>query len=813
LLILLFTHGKKWYRGVPVGTCYLSLTVAPFLKPISPLLSAMAGPKDKIELICDVGELVHMFKSTDSLTDFLRQVVHVVAFHMQAAVCSIYLFDERNSTLVLVANQGLSAEAVGNTRLKITEGITGAAFKERRIICEGRARLSPYWKAVPGINEEHYESFMAVPIMRGLERVGVLVIQDPQPDYFTARDTKAFQAIAVQLATVIQNAELILGAQGRLLGEIESEAAPRVKVFIKGTSPVPGVVEGRILCMTGKAATSLTAPDETSVHPHQLERFDAALERTEEQLNRLQIEMDSGMGDVASLIFSAHLLILMDDSFSGAMREKIREGQSAQQAIVEVVNQYLVFFASSENPRMREKVYDVKDLGHRLLGNLQDSTSPEVDYEGCILVADELLPSEMVKFAAQKAEAVAVMHGAQAAHITILARSLQMPLLFADPDELLEVPDGTPVIFDATAGMLYLNPDAGIRAQYASALREREHHRRGPRDDIKETTHTADGTRVRLMANVNLLNDARVALDFKAEGIGLYRSEFPFIVRNTFPSEEEQVHIYRRLFTAMDGREVVLRTLDVGGDKYLPYHEIGRENNPFLGLRAIRFTLSNPEVMLTQLRAMLRAAAGYSVRIMFPFVSSLDDLRAARRLVNRALEELRKENVDHQPAPQIGIMVEVPACLEVLPEIAQEADFLSVGTNDLIQYLLAVDRTNDRVSCFYVAHHPSVLRALKRIADAGVRASCPVSVCGDMASDSVLCWFLAGIGIQTFSMDPRMIPRVQRSLASGTINEMKAFASSLLAAGTVAETTGLVKDLNARLSGSSARNDENPLAG
>lgn len=760
----------------------------------------MAGKKDNIELICDVGELVHLFRSTNNLSDFLAQVVRVVAFHMRAAVCSIYFYDDRSEHLVMVANQGLSPDAVGRTRLHITEGITGNAFKERRIINEGRSRLSPYWKAIPNINEEHYESFLAVPIMRGLERIGVLVIQDPQPDYFTPRDTRALHAISLQLATAIQNANEILGVQGRMPESLESprENAPKI-TFIKGKSPVAGVVEGEIVHITGKSGNGFEPPLYEPVKPEDLARFDRALQRTLDQLDTLQVEMEEAMGDIASLIFTAHLLILKDDAFSGEIRRKIEGGEGLRRAICEVVNQYIRIFSSSSNPRTQEKIYDIKDLGHRLMANLLDEADTESDYHNTIIVTDELLPSELVKLAAQKAQAVCIVNGAQAAHISILARSLEMPILFAENEGLLQVADRTPAILDGTAGIIFFHPDEGIRLQYSEAIRERRelNHDAGAR--LHEETWTQDRERIHILANVNLLNDARVARSFKAEGIGLYRSEFPFIVRNTFPSEEEQVHIYQRLFQAMEGREVILRTLDVGGDKYLPYHEIGRENNPFLGLRAIRFTLGNPEIMISQVRAMLRAAGDSPVSIMFPFVSSLDDFRACRRLVDRSLEELSREDIPYQPKPKLGIMVEVPSCLEVLPEIAEEAHFLCIGTNDLIQYLLAVDRTNEKVSPFYVAHHPSVLRAIHRVSQVGLQSQCPVSVCGDMASDPALSWFLAGIGVRSLSMDPRQIGRVQKALESGTLKEMVAFAEEMLKAATIAKTTELVKDLQLRL--------------
>jgi phosphotransferase system enzyme I (PtsP) len=368
--------------------------------------------------------------------------------------------------------------------------------------------------------------------------------------------------------------------------------------------------------------------------------------------------------------------------------------------------------------------------------------------------------------------------------MAILARSLGIPLVFAKDSSLASAPESVPVLIDAAQGTIYLNPAAEVMDQYREYL-----DTRGKMSDAIATaaseTWTEDGRRVHLQANLNLLSELEIVHAVKAEGIGLYRSEFPYIVRNDFPSEEELFRIYRRIVEAMEGREVVFRTLDVGGDKMLSYFPSVSEANPFLGLRAIRFSLRHREIFDQQLRALLRAGAGAELSIMFPLVSSVDDFLAARRAVRECIEELENERMECNASPRLGIMVELPAAVELADAFAAEADFLCIGTNDLIQYMLAADRTNQQISEYYVPHHPAVLRALKRVATAAAAAGKPVSLCGELATDHRLVPYLLGIGITKLSMDARRIPEVQRLVSSLQITAAEEFADRLLRLPTV----------------------------
>jgi phosphotransferase system enzyme I (PtsP) len=413
------------------------------------------------------------------------------------------------------------------------------------------------------------------------------------------------------------------------------------------------------------------------------------------------------------------------------------------------------------------------------------------DYEGSIIIAREILPSQLFKLASQRAAGMILLSGNLTSHVSILARSLRIPTLLIDDPMLLERGEGLSLILDAVQGNLLINPDAEVLASYRTLIEERQ-RLEALEPTVHPSTRTRDGTPVRLYANINLLSDLRQAKRLKAEGIGLYRSEIPFIVRDSFPSEEEQYRIYRRLVEEMEGHSVTLRTLDIGGDKMLSYMPNANEANPFLGLRAIRFSLRNRAVFAQQLKAMLRAGAGANIRIMFPLISSVDEYLHACDVVRSCVKELADEGIPHNAKPALGMMIELPSAVELIEELCYEADFVSIGTNDLIQYLLAVDRTNELISDLYLPYHPAVLRALFKIGDAARRHGIDVSVCGDLATDLRLIPFLLGCGIHTLSIDARYIPAVQKVIENTDMAQARKGALDLLKLSRISEVAAFL---------------------
>lgn len=741
--------------------------------------------KDTVSLICDIGELAGLFEKSTSLGDFLQTAVSIVAYHMRAAVCSVYLYDEKTQQLVLTATQGLSPDSVGKVTLKLGEGLVGIALKELRPIREGTASRNPLFKFIPGINEEKYQAFLAVPILRGLTRIGVLVVQDPVQDYFDENDAKALQAIGAQLSTVIENAKLLISIH-QMQSEPVSESASGEQDlrFVRGTPASGGFCIGRPMILGDLDESFLT--ESHALSNCTLDDFRKALARTEQQLEELQRQMEERLADVASMIFSAHLLIVKDPKFSGEMVNLIQQGASPQVAIGKVLKHYIDIFSQSKNPRLREKVQDVKDLGRRLFRNLAGGTEDSVDYKGRILVAGEVLPSDILKLAAQRVEGLLMVSGGATSHVAILARSLQLPMVICDDRRLFDTPADAMLLIDGDQGNIYINPNedviASFRALAASRVEALAHAA-----NMKDETFTKDGCRVSVLANINMISELQIARAMKAEGVGLYRSEFPFIIRNDFPSEEEQYRVYRKLLEIMETRPVVFRTLDVGGDKMLSYFPNVNEANPFLGLRAIRFSLRYRDIFTQQLRALLRAGVDARLRIMFPLISSVDDFVEAREVVHDCIKRLGEEKIPHNAKPELGVMIELPSAVEVADELAAEADFLSIGSNDLVQYVLAVDRTNEHISDLYLTHHPAVLRAMNRVSEAAQRHKKPLSLCGEMACDPKLLPFLLGIGIHQLSVDVRQMPMLQKTIGETSMAHARKRAMELLKIGRVSE--------------------------
>ncbi len=746
--------------------------------------------RDHTKLICDVGELSGLFTDTKTLEAFLQKIVEMISEHMQSEVCSIYLYYEDADQLVLKATKGLHPSSVGQVTMKLGEGLTGLALRELKAICERNASSKPNFKYFPEIGEEKFESFLAVPIVRGQTKIGVMVIQNSQKNYFKENDIKAFKAVTSQLANTIETAKLLMSFNERRTEDQKEKRPPKSELkFIKGRVGSSGFAFAKSVVMAHDPNIILSSHQKFD--PFSLEDFYRAVTSTEKQLEDFQKQIEERLSDVASLIFTAQILMLKDKSFIDAMVELINQGMNPPLAIVSVVKSYVDMFAKISNPFLREKNQDVRDIGTRLLKNLTGVGEKMGGYEGRIVIAEELFPSDALKLSSQKVAGMILLSGGVSSHLSILARSLGVPLIISDTPELLDLPDDTDILLDAEQGNIYINPANNI----VKTFMEKESARRAMfqlKDSVTPVTHTKDGVQIKLLANINLLGDVPLAREFKAEGIGLYRTEFPFIVRSDFPLEEEQYIIYKKLVESMLGCEITFRTLDIGGDKVLSYYYHGKEENPFLGIRSIRFSLKHKDVFSQQLRAILRAGYQADLRIMFPMISSLDEFLEAKEMVTESIASLHKEKVPCHPRPAIGMMVELPCVLEIIDDLAREADFFSIGTNDFIQYMLAVDRTNEKVAEFYLSHHPSILRAFKRIVHAANFFKKEVSICGDMAHDERYIGYFLGIGITRFSLDPRYLPKIQKAISQVEVHKARKEVEVLLGKAKIKEVAELL---------------------
>ena len=741
-----------------------------------------------LHLLCDVSELIALLTVSEDIENFLQRTVDMVARHMDADVCSIYLYDEKSEELVLRATIGLNPSAIGHVRMKIGEGLVGITLAELEPLNEGLASRHPSSEYFEEIGEEPFDSFLAVPIRRGTELIGVLVVQHKDRDYFNDVDVMVMRGIASQLAGAIGSARLLIESNLQKKDQTLEFSEEQTVKFAKGKMAAGGQAFAPSIVFEKSHAGLLDEHqdecDEES--KHSLADFHRAVQATAEQLKEYQERFARRLPESAALIFSAHLMILKDVRFYHEMEKKISEGVPPAAAIRSVARHYTELFSSSAHAHIQEKANDVKDLAGRILKNLvhKDEIDP-TSRRDRIVIARDLYPSDVLRLASEGVKGIILVSGGATSHVAILARSLQIPLMITDEPLLLLLPEDTLVIMDAENGNIYVKPSEEVVKEYQSkekALLAQEITSK----DIFPETYSRDGFRIRLLANINLLRDLKFAHEMKAEGIGLYRSEFPFLIRSAVPSEQEQFLVYKQLFGEMPGKDITIRTLDIGGDKLLAYQDLKGETNPDLGLRAIRFSLHYRDIFHQQLRAILRAAVGAKkVQIMFPFISSLDEFFEARQAVYECMRSLERENLIYHQQPLIGVLVELPSIVEIIDELAAEVDFLSIGTNDFVQYLLAVDRTNEKVVHYYQPYHPAVLRSLAKIVKAANKQNKKISVCGELAHEKDFIPFFLGIGVRMLSVYPKFLPSVQNIISNLKICEAEEYTQRLLSEVTI----------------------------
>ncbi len=644
-------------------------------------------------LLCDMGDITALISDPSDINHFLKQTVNLVARHFRADVCSVYLYEEVSNDLVLKATKGLNTAAVNRIRLKPGEGLVGHAFQKTTVICDGDVKENPRFKYFEEADEDDYNSLLAMPIQRGVEKIGVLVVQKRETGCFHYFDQQAIQAVAAQLAGALENIRLLM--QLRQSSDPGSTAAEQV-TFLKGTPASEGIAYGPASVIR-RQRSLLTRTQRAREKVFAVTDLEKAVERTARQLRSLQSGFEERLPESASLIFTAHFMMLKDQSFTGEMITRSKNGEHPADAVEAVAGQYMDIFAGSSHAYMREKALDVEDLALRIIDNLS-AEGEDIFFRKRIIVAADLFPSDILKLASGDAMGFVLVGGGVASHVAILSRSLRIPLVFTDEQTLMNIEEGTPLLIDADLGNIYIAPDEATVTLFATQ-RETRKSVSAKADWMSETTATRDEERITLLANVNLLSEVPLAVQLKAEGIGLYRTEFPFLIRATFPSEEEQYVIYRNLFESMADKIVTIRTLDAGGDKALAYSDSPPEENPELGLRSIRFSLQHRDVFESQLRAVLRAAVDApSARIMFPLISSLDELKEAKSVVTSCMEGLDREGIAFNREVKVGMMIELPSVLGTIEAFAAEADFFSIGTNDFVQYMLAADRTNKMVA-------------------------------------------------------------------------------------------------------------------
>jgi phosphotransferase system enzyme I (PtsP) len=756
---------------------------------------------------------------SEDLHETLQRIVEVIAKRTNTDVCSIYLLEPRVQRLTLRATTGLERSAVGKVAMSVGEGLTGMVIEKLDLVMVVDAMSHPRYKFFPETGEERYHSFLGVPVLERGTPLGVLVVQTLRRRKFSSTEIRLLRAIAAQVAGVLVQARLLddlrkeqersesrrlmLAATKRLHdfeNRIEAgEGPPRRKRRegrLNGLPAAPGFGRGRAHLLQPAVTFELLEERRTDDVAAERLRFQRAVAESMRELETLKARLARRLPEFDAAIIDMHRMMLEDRGFTGKVEGHIKSGVTAETALKHVVEEYLERFGAMRDEYLSERAADVKDVGLRVLRNLLGVEEPERTLErDSVLVAEDITLSDLGLIDHEHLNGIVLMTGGVTSHASILAKSFEIPTVVgARPAAGEELHEGDQVLVDGNSGVVFVNPPPEVVREYDRLDREYRAFNRELEPLRGLPAETTDGRRVNLFANIGLIGDLLFVHRHGADGIGLYRTEFPFLTYRDFPDEEEQVQLYARAVRGMEGKPVTIRTLDIGADKYPPYLNLAREENPFLGWRSIRISLEMPELFKTQVRAILRVGTLGRVRLLLPMISGLEEIRRSKELIEEAKDELRRQGTDFDPSVPLGMMVEVPSAVALASHLIREVDFFSIGTNDLIQYLLAVDRNNSRVATLYEPLHPAVLQAIHDTVQAARGAGKWVGMCGEMASDPLCTIVLLGLGLDDLSMGPFFIPVVKRIIRSVPYAAVRALARDVLGLATVKEVKGYLFD-------------------
>ncbi len=686
----------------------------------------------------------------------LDRLVAMVAATMVADVCSIYL--TRGAVHELFATQGLEATAVHRTRLKIGEGLVGLVAETAQPLNIADAPHHERFSYRPETGEDPFNSFLGVPIVRSERTFGVLVVQNRVQRVYGEDEVEALQTIAMVLAEMVAS-----GAFGDLTGLADVEIRPSRPELLAGRAFSDGLAIGTAVLHEPHAPLGRVIADDPVKEE---QRLDLALTQVRGALSEM-IDGDPGrISGVSREVLETFLMLAADPSWETKLKHGVRAGLSADAAVERVRGEHRAKFNAARDPYLRERLHDLEDLDNRLLRALAgvDGAGSQSMPPDAILIARELGPAELLDYGAERLKGVALEEGANTAHAAIVARALGVPMVGMLHGLLSRVEAGDAVVLDGERGELRLRPEPQIVSAYRQRINLRS-ARAAEFARLRDTPAvTVDGERVTLLLNAGLALDVHHLDEAGAEGIGLFRTEFQFMVSETLPRLESQTLLYRDVLETAGERPVTFRTLDLGGDKVLPYVAAEREENPALGWRAVRIGLDRPALLRYQLRALISAAAGRRLRVMFPLVTTITEFEAARALVDRELEWARKHGRAGPAQIEVGVMVEAPALAWAIPDLQGRADFLSIGTNDLMQYFFAADRGNARVSERYDILSAPALRFLKRIREDADAAGLQISICGEAAGHPLEAIAFTALGFRRLSMPASGVGPVKRML-------------------------------------------------
>jgi len=692
-----------------------------------------------------------------SAQERLDKVVVLIAANMVAEVCSVYVL-RVDGTLELYATEGLKREAVHQTVLRTDEGLVGLVASEASAVNLSEAHTHPAFAYRPETGEEIYHSFLGVPVLRAGNTLGVLVVQNRAHRTYSEEEVEALQTTAMVLAEMIASGEL------SALAPPGAEPAARRPLHLKGITLNDGIALGHVVLHEPRVVVTNVIADDV---PKERARLDAALAKLRADLDAMLERGEVAEGGEHREVLEAYRMFAYDRGWTHRLEEAVLTGLTAEAAVERVQSDTRARMLRQTDPYLRERLHDLEDLAHRLMRQLmgqEHAPARESLPDNAIIVARSMGPAALLDYDRKKLRGLVLEEGGPNSHVAIVARAIGIPAVGEIANATGVVDPADAIIVDGITGEVHLRPSEDMEAAYVERVRLRARRQQQYLALRERPCVTKDGEAVTLMLNAGLVVDLPHITETGAAGIGLFRTELQFMVASSMPRVSEQQSLYRSVLDAAGGLPVVFRTLDIGGDKILPYMRNVAEENPALGWRAIRLGLDRPGLLRSQVRALLRAAAGRELKLMFPMVAAVHEFDEGKTLVERELTHLRRHGHRLPDRVEIGTMVEVPALLYQLDELLERVDFLSVGSNDLMQFLYAVDRGNARVADRFDTLSRPVLAALKAIVDKGRAYGKPVTLCGELASKPIGALALVALGYRSLSLSPSAIGPVKALL-------------------------------------------------
>lgn len=696
----------------------------------------------------------------------LDAIVHDISSNMGSDVCSVYVL-RSDDILELYASKGLNREAVHKSSLRVGQGLVGTIAASARNLTLDDAQSHPAFAYLPETGEEVYNSFLGVPILRAGRVLGVLVVQDKDRRTYMGSQIEALETTAMVLGELIATGELDdLSPKG-----VSLDLARPLRM--EGVSLSDGIALGRAVLHEPRVVVTNLFNENIEL---EIKRLRNALEQLQSSIDVLFQNGNVPSEGEHREILEAYRMFAHDRGWNRRMEEAINNGLTAEAAVEKVQNDYRARMLRQSDPYLRERLNDFDDLGNRLLRQLAgkphgvESDAIKGDH---IIVARNMGAAELLDYQSERLRGLVLEEAAPTSHVVIVARALGIPVVGQFQNFVANSEAGNPIIVDGDTGLVYLRPQLDVEASYIEKIKFRASRQAQYAKLTNKPAVTGDGVPISLNINAGLLMDLPQLSMSGAEGIGLFRTELQFMVSSTLPRPGEQEELYRQVLDASDGKPVTFRTLDIGGDKVLPYLKSVQEENPAMGWRALRLSLDRPALLRSQVRALLKAAANRSLRLMLPMVTEAREVKLVRDLINREVELQTRFGHDMPKKLELGVMIEVPSLLFQLDELMEVADFVSVGSNDLYQFSHACDRGNVRLANRYSPVNRSFLRVLRSIQEKGSEHGVPVSLCGEMAGRPLSAMALLGLGYRSISMSPAAIGPVKAMILALDVGELE----------------------------------------